>query len=463
MIESVLAVLILLFSVALMLATLWSGWFYASRLHFAPRITIATVFFFALYKVIMYYLLPLVLRLFSNFQFVYIDGYTPAQLALLYLIEAVSWVPWLFGFILVGSLKRRKHSNKDLISPPPKTDKISKFLIIFLAVFSIPFKIYEGVSLVDLDYQLPVYLQIFKPLFYYGGGPASVLLLLVGYKRWGGGYTLLGLGGVFFTLATSATRGTFVYMFVLMLFVGYYLAANKRRYLMRAATIFISLAALFISVGGLPRVAMSNDASGLGLSFDFSTDKKGDRTPLEEIEWRFGAASRMSIAFIKMYERGDSAGINPIKHSLLGFLPRSLNPDKPIPSTVDPNDIYSQGMYLIYSETHGPDHLSMTEFSSGGYAYWVFGLLGVLILPFISGVYIGLCSYYFRFYGIASVALMMIVFKPFGYVDPKIWVSDIIMQIYQIIIPLAALTFALTLIAKLKFTSARGRLPSSMA
>ena len=34
---------------------------------------------------------------------------------------------------------------------------------------------------------------------------------------------------------------------------------------------------------------------------------------------------------------------------------------------------------------------------------------------------------------------MVAVFKPWGYMDPKIWVSDIVIQIYQIILPLILL------------------------
>jgi len=93
-------------------------------------------------------------------------------------------------------------------------------------------------------------------------------------------------------------------------------------------------------------------------------------------------------------------------------------------------------MYMIYREVYGYDTYSMTEFSSGGHAYWELGALGVIILPLISGIYIGLCIYYFQRFGIASLALMMTVFKPFGYVDPKIWVADIAMQLFQIIAPL---------------------------
>lgn len=46
--------------------------------------------------------------------------------------------------------------------------------------------------------------------------------------------------------------------------------------------------------------------------------------------------------------------------------------------------------------------------------------------------------FFYRKFGVVFLGLMMAVFKPFGYVDPKIWVSDIAMQIYQIIMQIIA-------------------------
>ena len=166
-----------------------------------------------------------------------------------------------------------------------------------------------------------------------------------------------------------------------------------------------------------------------------SKGKTRKRSTFEEIGWRFGASTRMGTAFINLYERGASAGINPIKHSLMGFLPRTINPNKPNPSTLVADDIYTQGMYIIYREIHGYDTYSMVEFPTGG-------------------LFIGLCALYFSSLGPVAIPLMIAVFKPWGYVDPKIWVSDIVMQFYQIILPLVLLVFILRF-KKLLFTSVK--------
>ena len=137
-----------------------------------------------------------------------------------------------------------------------------------------------------------------------------------------------------------------------------------------------------------------------------------------------------------MYNRGDSAGINPIYNSLLGFLPRSINPDKPHPSTAYGDDIYSQGMYLIWREVHGYHTVSMCEFSTGSHFYWELGLFGVFLFSAFSAIYIGITTLFLQRFSIVSVPLTVMLFKPWGYMDPKVWVSDIVIQIYQIILPL---------------------------
>jgi len=162
----------------------------------------------------------------------------------------------------------------------------------------------------------------------------------------------------------------------------------------------------------------------------------------------------LSTAFLYLYDRGEGAGINPILNSFFGFMPRSIFPNKPHPSTLDGDDILSQGMYIIYREIHGGNSASMVEFSTGGHFYWEFGLIGVFVLSIISGMYMALCVKFFSKLGLFSIPLMYAVFKPTGYVEPKMWVSDILMQIYQIIIPLIFLIVCIILV---DYTFAHGK------
>jgi hypothetical protein len=41
----------------------------------------------------------------------------------------------------------------------------------------------------------------------------------------------------------------------------------------------------------------------------------------------------------------------------------------------------------------------------------------------------------FSRFGLAAIPLLLATFKPWGYMEPKIWISDAVMQVYQIILP----------------------------
>lgn len=451
MFSYLIALLVLWVSVAFMLMALMKGWKFASKTKFTHRAIIGTVFLFAIFKVVMYYGLPLFLRMTSGFRYVIEDGYRVSDLAVLYMIEAVSWVPWILGFLLVAAIWRNRQVSSHDDEFIRYRASAGKTFLTLMVIGSIPYRLTSGNYVADVDYGLPMYLEVFKALLSYTGPPAAILILLLGLNRWGRGYAFVGVVGIVTSLATMPTRGALVYSLVFALFCGYYLVRKKRQFISWSALVATAAGVFYITWGGLPQLVLEKGFNGdLYLSTTVNEKKKGDRSAIEEVEWRFGAPSRMSIAFLEMFDRGDEAGINPIKHSLMGLIPRSMNPEKPHPSTVKPYDIYSQGMYLVYRETHGYNTYSMVEFSTGAHAYWEFGFIGVLLLPFIAGLYIGFCAYYFQYFGIASLALMMTVFKPFGYVDPKIWVSDVAMQLYQIILPIGLLVGLWIVVRKLK-------------
>lgn len=392
------------------------------------------IFFFAYYKVLMYYALPAFLNIFSDFKFVRKDGIELTDLAYIYLIECASWFPWLVAFILVSRLvkKRKLYNSSELIIHKIEQSKLLLNLWVLIYVLNGLYRLI--ISFDDNEDNVPIYLEIFKGLLMNGGPPASVFLLVLGLRHWGWRSIIIGLSGLFFSIFTMSSRGMIIYSLVFLIYTVFVFAPSRKLKFIVFSS-FVTLMSFHFLLGGLPSNNIELDDSGRA-SFSISiADKKGERSAWEEIEWRFGALTRYSTAYVKMYERGEGAGINPIKHSFLGFLPRSINPDKPIPSTLDGNDIYSQGMYLINKEIDGYSSMSMTEFSSGGHSYWEMGWFGVLVLNFISGLYISTCAYYFQRIGALSIPLMVATFKPWGYVDPKIWVSDIVMQIYQLILP----------------------------
>lgn len=447
MIEYIATSLSLIISTAFMLFSLGIGMrtIKKSRSISAPILNL--IFFFAYYKVLAYYALPALLNIFTDYDFVRQDNVELLNLAYLYIIECISWLPWLAAFIIISRVVKRGDlfNAAGLIKHRSESSKI--FLVIWVLAY-IWYSYYNLINFIE-EYNIPIYIEFFKGLLMYGGPPASVFLMVLGFRYWGLPSAIVGLMGYLFSFFTISTRGSIVYSAIFLLYV-IIIFAPKRKYFIAVTFIIITLLSSHLFLGGILGNEITVDDNGR-IAYEIGiSDKKGDRSALKEIEWRFGALTRYSTGFIKMYERGEGAGINPIKNSLLGFLPRSLSPDKPIPSTRDGDDMYSQGMYLIDREIDGHTSMSMTEFSTGGHSYWEMGWFGVLILNFISGLYIAICAFYFQRLGAIAIPLMVALFKPWGYVDPKIWVSDIVMQIYQIIIPILVLIFILNILRRRK-------------
>lgn len=418
--------------------------------NFTSKILVNVVFFFAIYKVAGYYGVPLILECISNFQYVREDGVRLNSLAILYLVETISWIAWLAGIVCIAALKRRKRNGISKFAIFAQREIFAKWLIVVFAFGYAYFRILSFVGFASGDFTVPWYFEITKSLLSYVGPPASLVLIVVGYQRWGFLFSILGIVSFVLGFSTISSRGALVYP---ILFLGFLLVnyVKSRKAYLAFITFFAIILAIYFILGGLPSLAVSlRDDQSVNIEIPDIAAKKGERSSIEEIEWRFGAAARMSTKFIEMYDRGAEAGINPIMNSLLGFLPRSVSPNKPYPSTLDGNDFFSQGMYLIYRETHGYDTGAMVEFSTGGHAYWEFGWIGVVILSAISGVYIGLCLQFFQRLGLFSLPLLVGTFKPWGYVDPKMWVSDIAMQLYQLIFPLIGIILIMYIITSLK-------------
>lgn len=435
MILSLFGLIMMCLSTILMLAILFWGRNYVLKQKFTSSILVNLIFFFSIYKVLAYYFLPLLMGLLSGFKYADEDGIELIELGQLYFIEFISWVTWLFGLILISKnlkIKGKKNENLDL----NKSNKFSKIILILLSTSYFPIAIFSNLSNFELqgDLTLPIWIEVYKSLINYAGPAASLLLIILSLRGWGWLYGAVGFIGAISFFAILSSRGAFVYSILFYSFIYYETSVQKKIDLIKIGAISISCIVFYIIMGGIPSLSIDNESMRIQVIVDL--EKKGSKSALEEIEWRFGTPARLSTTFIRMYDRGDGAGLKPIINSFFGFIPRSINPEKPIPSTVDGSDIFTQGMYYIYREVYGYNTASMSEFSSGGHAYWELGWLGVIILPFVSGIYIGLCAFYFQKLGICSLALMMSVFKPFGYVDPKIWVSDIVMQFYQIILPL---------------------------
>ncbi len=404
--------------------------------YFGNNILLKFIFFFINVKLVLYYLLPSLFRIYSSYQFEIEDHVKIFDLLRVYIIELVSWIFWLLGFVIILIIKGNSIKSNDQILT--QNFKESKHLLLIFAIGSI-IQTFYSISLNTPN----IIFSLFGQLFFYAGLSVGPILLLFSKRLYNKFYLLVGLICFSLSLLSLSTRGAFVYSILFLTFIIFFIIRSQKA---KFAFIFIlsMLIIAFIFSGSVIN-RVSIDENGLNFIPKEISEKSDGRTFAQEIEWRFGASTRIGTGFLVMYDEGLRAGINPIKHSLLGFLPRSIDPNKPHPSTLDGQDFFSQGMYLIMAKVEG-NPTSMVEFPTGCHFYWEFGTLGVIILSIISGIYIGACYILFKKFGLVSIPLMLSTFKPWGYVEPKIWVSDIAMQLYQIIIPFIVLVFFYRLI-----------------
>jgi hypothetical protein len=426
-----------LFFISIVLLSMMSMGWRLARQRFHTKVVVDLIFFFVFVKLVLYYFLPTLMRILSDYQFVRADRVALVDLVFLYIIELISWTIWLVALLSIMGVVAKGKKKLTIEGFAFRRHTESKSI---LGVLALGFCTTKITPLIGIE--TSPYLEVFKSLFAYAGVVTGPFLLMLSLRFYGKPFFFLGIITTLIALLSFSTRGVLVYQLLFLIFLAFFVLRSKmaKNIICGAG---LGLVIIYFIFGTLISGSFYiNDSGNVRISTNISaisTIKKGIRSSIEEIEWRFGASTRLGTAFINLYDRGEAAGFNPIKHSLMGFLPRSINPDKPIPSTLVPDDIYSQGMYIIQREIHGPSSRSMVEFPTGAHFYWEFGLIGVFILSAISGLYIALCAQYFSKLGFVAFPLIVAVFKPWGYVDPKIWVSDIAMQIYQILLPLILL------------------------
>jgi hypothetical protein len=276
---------------------------------------------------------------------------------------------------------------------------------------------------------------MFEPFIMAAGSALCFYLLILGKKYFGvHGFVLGIISTVIYIILSfiSGIRGKLFWPIFWMFFLVYHL---QRENLKRISLIsFFLLATLCIFQGGMTAIR-GNKSSDIIEIMNAINESKNDtsRSLLEEVDYRFGALTHYSVGFYRMVNRGYMAGLTPIFNSLYSPIPRSVMPDKPVPSSRD-GDLYSMGMYKTYAEITGIE-TTMVEFSTAAHAYWELGLLGVILFSMIPAIFIYYSILLFRQFGVLGLPLLVVVFKPWGYNDPKIWVSEIFLQLSQVFIP----------------------------
>lgn len=395
------------------------------------------VFILLKLKIVLYYILPSITRFFFQWENDYIDGVMPYEVCIVYSAELFSL------FIYNSTLLHLLRKNRKDLSFNKKTGKTVKLYAIALMSLYVYFTITNLMSKVDSSAGSDD-LWMIRPLTFIVGFATCFYILPMGKKYWNSGIIVYAFAVVLFSLIASfasGIRGSVFWPIVWMLYCAVYFSKDnqlnkvkvQKKLLQWSVVGCLLLGFLGIMQGGMTAARSSETVDVSERLNEINSQKKDANRPFfKEVDFRFGSATHFSVGFFRMYSKGESAGLKPIINSLYSPIPRKFMPDKPVPCSVD-GDTYGTGMYKTFAEIQ-PGSYSMTEFSTASHAYWELGFFGMIIFSIIPAVYVFLSIKLFRQFDLLGPCFFLAILKPWGYNEPKIWVSEIALQLPQVIL-----------------------------
>ena len=399
--------------------------------------------FLIYYKVFFYLLVPSVLRIFSDFQYETELGINPMELLIVYIFEVISYIIWITIFYAIIYKYRNTTLNKN-------TTKKVEQIYVFILILFIYLTIINTIKIFGLDLDFNNYFEsIFYIIFPLVNtlGPVLAFFGIIYYKydNPNNKLFLLSIFAVLFyfiTVLISGVRGLIVHPLFFVIFL-LHIYGKKRQIKLT----FILLFGFAIFQATYMQIRHLDTDTKIEILAQGNLEKE-NKNIFDDIELRYGESSRMSVAFLRRGLDNNFAGLKPFLSSLYAPLPRTLFPKKPIPGSIG-EDKYSMGGYLIMSDLRG-QWWNMTEFLTSAHAYWEFGIIGLIIITIISVLYISLIVRFLLKIHVLGIPIILLFFKPWGYNEPKIWLYEIPLQIFQYIIPGLTIFFVLKLIYAFK-------------
>lgn len=403
-----------------------------------------------IYNIISRGILVDILRFFSSGESLSEFGVSSLEILEITFYEFVSNIFYLTAFFLISfQFKNNKLNHLRL-------DKVQLGILAFFTLGSISITLFP--SLFESS------LWFFKGSFQSFGVICSVILFVLSVERKNTRLILLSVSSIiliFIINILAGLRGSLVGVSIIILIYSFILLPKvKFKRLLILCSIPILLA-LFVGnyLGDLKyKFAVNSASKEIELNtildyFDvasefittdiFFSEKKNSyaRKFFDEIEFRYGAPSLFAVGFVRMYDRGISAGFNTEMNSLYSFLPRQIvGEDKPVSGSFNGKN-EGMGMYASYREISGADNV-MSDFYVSGHYYWQFGIFGVIILSFISAFYSCFMLMYASRFNYLGHVLWITSFKPF-WLLPKLWLSEIIILISTVLLPSLFLIYIL--------------------
>jgi hypothetical protein len=263
-------------------------------------------------------------------------------------------------------------------------------------------------------------------------------------------YRVLSIVVLIVTVVGGGSHGPIVFVSIYALYSSW----SRKRYL-KETTVAVFLGVVFLaSFGGLMHQVRSLDVgkvkkltmldkiilvSGLkeeiGI-YKIADDHKSNSNLLGDAIWRFGENRRVSSGYLRWVETRGYVGSTPILNSVVSIYPRQLWKEKPEPGSYN-GAKYGKGMNVIHKMTYG-NQKNMSGFYTGVHEYWLFGLFGIIFCSLVSGIIQYAVIVKLSSFGEFGV-LCIIATYSIWWQMPKLWLSEVLLHLNTIYLPMAIL------------------------
>lgn len=423
---------------------------YTYRLVVRPgpgRYAYLIVFYYTVTRVILFLLVPAVLRLGSGWYYDRVVSVKPGEVVTVYVIEFISYSVWSMGFILVSKMRgggrglqqrRGDGRDRDAAETTASIRSVKLFIFVVLVLYL--------ASLLDkmvLDSRIAESAlgSLIAPVALLAG-PAFGLYAMSFRQQLGLATFALGLLVSLLAIGYSllfGVRGQALFYGTFLVFI--FLFCNRSRFLLTVGALSMVIMVAFQAQMILLRADQSytrGSISSMATTLLSSRKGEGGGTLLLDAESRLGEATRLSVAFVRLRDSGRGVGWRVIESALLAPIPRVVLPEKPEPGSSDGTKA-GMGMYVIQDQIRG-EFWNMSDFVTGAHAYWELGVLGVLIFGFLAGAFIAFCIKRSARLGMFGIVMAVMAMKPWA-MESKLWTSEIVLQVFHLLLPLLALWF----------------------
>jgi hypothetical protein len=260
-----------------MLGLAYSAWRLSRKIFNIP-VVVDLIFFFVFVKIGLYYLLPTLMRIASDYQFEREDSVVIFDLAKLYFIELISWSVWMTALLAVFSIVGKNKKRLELSEFFNFRHSESKIILVVLALGFVATRI-SALT----DAQGSLFLEVFKSLFFYAGLASGPFLMVISLRYFGKTIFVLGVGASLLSLLAISTRGAIVYMALFCSFLVWFVLRDRISKIITISVVS-ALSVIYFTFGGLISGSIVIDESGsVSVVAGVGADKKGARSTLEEI------------------------------------------------------------------------------------------------------------------------------------------------------------------------------------